>query len=520
MNLIYESWIPVKRQDGTREKVAPWRITDFTEGKSPIVAIASPRPDFDGALVQFLIGLLQTTCTPSESGWWDWREKPPSPKTLCERFATVERAFEIQGKTAFMQDWTSSDLSKELNVSDLLIEAPGEKTQKDNTDHFIKRGRVEQMCLLCAATALFTLQTNAPSGGQGHRTSLRGGGPLCTLVLGDTLWETCWRNVLMDARYYAAADPDKFGEADRFPWLARTRTSEPASPTKTTGPVDVHPDQQFWGMPRRIRLQIRDLEKPSCCDLCGAEARKVCRHAVTKNYGVNYEGFAHPLSPHYVKDGVPNPVHPQPGGVGYRHWLGLVENSMDGNLERRPAKVIEQFRSVVREDARLWAFGFDMDNMKARCWYDAIMPILAVPSEMHEVFKGQVERLVRGASWVAQILRWRIKDVLLAQDDNRGDLSFIQNHFWASTESTFYEHIRHLRDILSMSKGEVAVLESWHAALRVAAFSVFDHYAQVGDFDGADPRRIAKARNDLKKALNDKKLRQLLGLSQPVHQKS
>ena len=99
MNLINEPWIPIRRVDGTREKVEAWRITDFTEGKSPIVAIASPRPDFDGALIQFVIGLLQTTCTPSESEWWDWREKPPRPETLRERFVTVAVGFELKSET-------------------------------------------------------------------------------------------------------------------------------------------------------------------------------------------------------------------------------------------------------------------------------------------------------------------------------------------------------------------------------------------------------------------------------------
>jgi len=516
MNLIYEQWIPVKRQDGTREKVEPWRITDFIEGKSPIVAIVSPRPDFDGALTQFLIGLLQTTCTPTESEWWDWREKPPSPQTLRERFSTVERAFEIEGKKAFLQDWTPSDLSKESNVANLLIEAPGEKTQEDSTDHFIKRGRVDQMCLPCAVTALFTLQTNSPSGGQGHRTSLRGGGPLTTLVLGDILWETCWQNVLINARYGTTVDLGKSGEADRFPWLAQTRTSEPGSPTVTTGPVDIHPDQQYWAMPRRIRLRFDTLSEPLGCDLCGSMITAVCRHFVTKNHGVNYKGFEHPLSPHYVKDNIPSPVHPQPGGIGYRHWLGLVENSIDGTTERRPAKTIEQFRSLAREDVQLWAFGFDMDNMKARCWYDASMPILAVPSEMKACFKGEVEGLIRGARWVAQMLRERVKDALFGDADVRGDLSFVQNHFWTATEAGFYKHVRRLRDTLHIPNNALSVLESWHEELGIKALAAFDHYAQVGDFDTVDPRRIAVARNYLKQVLGGKKLRQLLRLPQPV----
>ncbi|EQD59749.1 CRISPR-associated protein Cse1, partial [mine drainage metagenome] len=93
MNLINDAWIPARRADGTTEKIEPWRLTDHIgTGKSPIIAVASPRPDFDGALTQFLIGLLQTTCTPeTESAWWDWRESPPSSSTLRKRFASIQR---------------------------------------------------------------------------------------------------------------------------------------------------------------------------------------------------------------------------------------------------------------------------------------------------------------------------------------------------------------------------------------------------------------------------------------------
>lgn len=568
MNLIYESWIPIRRLDGTRDKIAPWYVTDFTEGKSPIVAIASPRPDFDGSLVQFLIGLLQTTCTPSESEWWDWREKPPRPETLRERFATVTEAFELKAPIAFMQDFSPSDLSKKLDIADLLIESPGEKTQKDNTDHFIKRGRVEQICLHCAATALITLQTNAPSGGKGYRTSLRGGGPLSTLVLGDILWETCWRNVLNKARYLNVADPNRSGVADRFPWLASTRTSEPTSRTKTTGPVDVHPDQHFWAMPRRIRLQIVELSDPSECDLCGAEVTSMCRHFDTKNYGVNYEGFEHPLSPHYVTDGVPSPVHPQPGGIGYRHWLGLVENTIEGNRERRPAKVIEQFRSLAREDARLWAFGFDIvsGQDKPRCWYDATMPILHMEGDQAAILSSHLGNMVKAARYVSglvmsAVLKATLLDAKKTAPENGEDRFHIiwkwpkdilaklkrtptekaegveakvnasgealearieksllsaplaaRSQFWASTEPSFFQRAKEMREMLHAGGNEARVLEAWKYDMEMIGRLVFRGYTQPGDFDADDPRRAALAQYELDQRMNGPKLRILLGL--------
>lgn len=514
MNLINDAWIPVRRADGSTEKIEPWRLTDHIgSDKSPIVAVASPRPDFDGALTQFLIGLLQTTCTPeTEAAWWDWREKPPTQSTLRERFAAIVDTFELEGDKAFMQDAAADELETELPIVALLLESPGEQTLKQNKDHFIKRDGVSQLCQDCAAAALFSLQTNAPSGGQGHRTGLRGGGPLTTLVLGQTLWETCWLNVLEKNRYIAGIPPEHNQPADRCPWLAATRTSTEKPPAGITTSIDVHPDQQFWAIPRRIRLVSERLNPPEPCGLCSTPSTLLFKSYKTRNYGVNYQSFEHPLSPHYIKDGIVSPVHPQPGGIGYRHWLGLIENSTDGNSERRPARVIQQFHST-HEDGRIWAFGYDMDNMKARCWYDATMPILAIDEGHEAVFKAYAERLVQTASLTASMLRKQLKLAIFGEADVRGDIGFIQSDFWSATESQFFDQVRLLRDAIRQGDGEQVVLKNWLTVMKRAAFTIFDTYSQTGDFDAADPRRVALARNELAKSLNGRKLRDLLGLS-------
>jgi len=59
MNLLEKSWIPVRRASGQRLWIAPYQITDGI-GQDPIVALDAVRPDFNGALIQFLIGLVQT----------------------------------------------------------------------------------------------------------------------------------------------------------------------------------------------------------------------------------------------------------------------------------------------------------------------------------------------------------------------------------------------------------------------------------------------------------------------------
>ena len=516
MNLIFEQWIPIRRADGSREKIFPWEMTkDIDDEHRRIVAIASPRPDFDGALIQFLIGLLQTTCTPPDKMTWrKWRKAPPSADELKARFETVAFAFELEGEKAFMQDFSPSELPNKSEIAALLIETPGDHTELLNKDHFIKRGLINSLCPHCAALSLFSLQINAPLGGQGNRTGLRGGGPLTTLVLGNTLWETSWLNILIKANYQ-----DDESEHDnlenRFPWLSKTRTSEAKPPAGITTPIDVHPDQQFWATPRRIRLISVSDHESKFCSVCGSSTELMFNEFHNKNYGANYQGFEHSLSPHYIKDGSTLTTHPQSGGIGYRHWLGLIVNTTEGNTLHKPAKVVEQFRSLVREDARLWAFGYDMDNMKARCWYDATMPILLVPEGFEDIFKGMAERLVRAADWVSSVLRGYIKDAMFGESDTRGDLSFVQQHFWSATEGPFYNHVRRLRDELSEPENEQSLLVSWRNALRESSLSIFDHYAQNGDFDADEPRQIAVARNNLSKMLNGKKLHDLLGLPKP-----
>jgi CRISPR system Cascade subunit CasA len=325
MNLIQDQWIPVRRKSGKKEIIAPWEITNDLE-RDPFMQLASPRPDFNGALIQFLIGMLQTCFAPQDARDWRLKLRHPSPgedlRKACFELAT---SFELFGNgPSFMQDLTLREELELLEaaarqerikpIGDLIIEVPTGKTLRDNTDLFVKRGVVDSLCPACAASALYTMQTNAPSGGQGHRTGIRGGGPLTTLILGDSLWATCWLNVLERDRFlHLTGNPEKGAIGDKFPWIVQTRTSEGA---RGTTPEDGHPVQIFWAMPRRIRLIFS--QESDVCSLCAREVDTVARSFMTKNLGTNYLGpWKHSLSPYYVAgDGSPSPVHPQPGGVG------------------------------------------------------------------------------------------------------------------------------------------------------------------------------------------------------------
>ena len=93
-----------------------------------------------------------------------------------------------------MQDFSLKPEEAGLNsIAALLIESPGENALRNNSDHFRQARQVECLCPDCAAPALFTLQTNAPAGGVGYRTGLRGGGPLTTLCFVRNSLRACGR---------------------------------------------------------------------------------------------------------------------------------------------------------------------------------------------------------------------------------------------------------------------------------------------------------------------------------------
>lgn len=284
-SLLTTPWLPVRFKDGSTGKLAPVDLTDEN-----VVDIAATRADLQGAAWQFLLGLLQCSIAPKRyKNWEDIWFDGLHADVLHKALAPLEHAFQFGAESpSFMQDFEPLSGEK-VSIASLLPEIPGAQTTKFNKDHFVKRGVTERFCPHCAALALFSLQLNAPAGGKGYRTGLRGGGPLTTLVelqeyQGERqtpIWRKLWLNVMPQD----TADlplPDQC-DATVFPWLAATRTSEQANAVTT--PEQVNKLQAYWGMPRRIRLDFATLQS-GCCDICGAESDELLGFMTVKNYGV------------------------------------------------------------------------------------------------------------------------------------------------------------------------------------------------------------------------------------------
>ena len=275
LNLIRDSWIPTRHHSGHQARRPLWDIVGPAD--DPATALATTRPDFDGALTELMIGLLQVAMPPADHDAWLARfETPPTPDELRDHLAPLAPAFELFGAGPRYQQDPRVDAfgGKPLPAEKMLIDlgmSPG-------ADVFSRNGSVGALCLPCAAAALTTMQTYAPSGGRGNLTSLRGGGPMTTLVAPADdngpfpLWKKLWLNVLpLDALGMPPPSTDALEKI--FPWVATQSDREPTRALELT-PEEAHPLQAFFGMPRRMWLTTPQ-DEVGDCGLCGGGSTPV-----------------------------------------------------------------------------------------------------------------------------------------------------------------------------------------------------------------------------------------------------
>ena len=498
LSILDEKWIPVIYFDGCISKIKPSQLVD-----EAISDLAYFRPDFRGAAYQFLIGLLQTTFSPGDNDeWLSYWYGGISQSQLDEAFKQAKPAMQFgKKKPAFMQDFTPLNGNK-VPISGLLVEAPGENTLKKNTDHFIKRDFVKAICPHCAVMALFSLQTNAPSGGQGHRVSLRGGGPITTLMMPELntltpLWKKLWLNVI------PIDDDKKIQNYDEtvFPWLNKTITSEPPK-NLSVFPEQANCCQAFWGMPRRIELDFDNMTQGSC-DLCGENSSKLISHYKTKNYGIQYQNWRHPLSPYRYdsRTGTSIAIKGQPEGLIYRDWLGMVKTNNE--IQSAQVVAIHYYRTLKSlENYHLWCFGYDFDNMKARSWYERTFPIYPLLTDADSDIKELIELAIEFSKNALLLLRNAL--ISINKQSSSVDIAY-----WKETEIPFYQLLKQLTKDKPNSR--IHLLLKWMNILLKYITQVYDKAAfSDPDQQIISPQKInarEKLLNDFNKLRNIKKLK-------------
>lgn len=457
LNLISDPWIPVLMADGSRRVIAPWQIAE-----AAVIRPDWPRPDLNLACLELLIGLVYLADPPEHVEDWQDRRKPDAAR-LRDRLSAYAPAFNLLGAgPLFLQDL--EPIAGEVNPPDMLfIDSAGANTARNNADLMVHRDRYARLDPALAAMALYTFQAHAPSGGAGNRTSLRGGGPLVTLVdPGQGLWEMVWANV-----------PDgRPGQMADLPWMRATRVSdkgmETPPPEGRTFGVEA-----FFGMPRRLRL---------LGDAAGIIG------VIQRPYGTNYGFWVHPLTPYYrLKPGAELlPVHPRAGLFGYRHWLGILAGSADGLRERAACLATWQARDR-RAQVTVLVAGWAMDNMKPRDFTLSSQPFVDLAPDALGLLQG----MILAAEQAALALRSALEPVLAAGEAREAE----REAFYRRTEPDFLACF----DALKNGKAPPEVAAQWLGHLRRNALAQFDALALVGIHQAETDQmaRVVQARSYL-----------------------
>lgn len=540
MNLLDEPWIPVLRRDGEREWVAPAQLA-----RADLVAFAADRADFNGALAQFAIGLLQTT-TPVQTSA-EWRAlfaQAPSAEALAQWFAPYAAAFEFDGEgPRFMQDQAlATSGGKVHDIAGLLMDTPSENAVPQNKDLWVKRDARQSLCWRCTAAALLHMQLVSPAGGGGGGgkfVGVRGGGPLTSLLIAHprrSLWHDLWLNVIERSDFDVLPGELSGDRLDAvFPWLSKLPLAV-GEPRRMT-PSEHAPAMVFWMTPRRIRI---DFDSPSAgsCDICRRDDQSVVRTYRDCTGGMQFKDqslWDHPLSPYrFVDKGGEsgetgwNAVR-QRRPLAYRDWFGIAICRNRAGLRR--AKVIDhcmtrRFRDL-RGQLRIWAFGYDLRQGKTVAWHEATVPLLGVPADetsQQQRIEAEVDRWVEAARISSDYLVEAVRDARFPMRPKeetwrklveKADLTAVDAAFWSATEPRFYAQLRELIDCTAAERAfdDAAVNEAWLAHLRQAALQLFDEqFVGAGPVAQQQPARTAVAYRQLRANLFGPKLRETLGL--------
>ena len=498
LNLLIDPWIPVLREHGS-DVIRPDQIAE-----PGVMMLNWPRPDLNLACMELLIGLVYLAAPPR--GITDWRARRPDPAGLRTALALLAPAFNLTGDgPLFLQDL--EPLQGEPSAPDMLfIDSAGASTTGKNADLMVKREHYASLDLPLAAMALYTLQAHAPAGGAGNRTSMRGGGPMVTLVRPEEggacpLWALIWANVPDGV----ALPPNKLG---KLPWMRATRTSE-AGAVVEQPQCDHTPPEVFFGMPRRLRL---------------LEADGRVTGVIQKPWGANYGLWRHPLTPYYaLKEGADIlPKHPKPGAFAYRNWLGILMEAPvgKGSLAYRAQTVAEYAQRAKFPNASILVAGWAMSNMSPLDFLWSEQPLFVLTPEASDT----AAMLVAGADLASRALVMALRDVQ-AMDATEGTrLDPEREEFYLATQAGF------VAAVSALAQGEAAegIRAAWLVTLRSQVLAQFDAVALNGlaerDITPRDTpsfsrrptvQRIIATRGQLLGNLHGQKIHGALGLTPP-----
>jgi CRISPR system Cascade subunit CasA len=310
----FDQRVRYRRRSGGVHEGSPLDITDFPA--DPIVSVEFGHACADRGFEFLMRDLLQAAYgPPSFEDWARLLLCPPTPGEIAERLApyreafrmdhpdtpafqvcpTVERLAEVQKPklakrrkpvARAMSDDDGDDDEEDgpgvQHIAALLPDLPTGEASRTGADFFNKRDGVAAIGAGAILPVLYAHMVLFPPGGGGYFGLPHGADSIKYQLVGRTLWETLWLNVLGEH------DPD-FGDErwswpaparEVFPWLLKDLRVLPlgradAGAALTQERAAMHP--AAIPMPRRYRLAPAEVGECSLTGLTGPVYRTYMR---------------------------------------------------------------------------------------------------------------------------------------------------------------------------------------------------------------------------------------------------
>ncbi len=161
------------------------------------------------------------------------------------------------------------------------------------------------------------------------------------------------------------------------------------------------------------------------------------------------------------------------------------------------------------EKPRFTAFGYDMDNMKARAWIEGEWPLpLLAEEETRECLESFIHQAVRGAETVSRLLVRAVKSALYDRPaDAAGDYGFIAECFFRETEAPFRKAFFDVQTATRTRSGadpddpSLEARLAWAKRMEAPALRLFDEVAPGEALENRSMERHVRARFYLHLAL-------------------
>ncbi len=260
MNLLVDTWIPVRADDGA----GAFRLLTYRDllcEPDQHWQISLPRDDLELACLQLLVCMTQVMFLPDDDA--ALRQQLDAPLTQGEFDAGIAPFldwFDLDHPTQPFMQTRGVKAAEPTPIQKLLIGLP----EGNNHAFFNEVGEVGQVSGPVAAIALFNQASNCPSFGGGFKGSLRGGAPITTLVFDRDLRRMVWRNVLtrprVEERQIAAPGPAQ----DQPSWVS------PIAEKSTIQWNQIGLMRGLFWQPTKVELLKAD--EARVCDVLGGEA--------------------------------------------------------------------------------------------------------------------------------------------------------------------------------------------------------------------------------------------------------